>query len=183
MARGAIREPVGGTRKVSRMPDASADRTGPFWDVLSGGRPAPPAAELLGWQLSWVAPERGEIEVFFRADRRFSNPMGTIQGGFLAAMLDDTLGSALVATLAEDEVAPTLELKVSFPRPASAGRLTGRGRVLHRSGTIAFLTDELRDDTGEVVATASATARVIRPMTTLPGAHGQPAWWGGLRAP
>jgi uncharacterized protein (TIGR00369 family) len=157
------------------MPDASADRTGPFWDFLAGARPAPPAAELLGWQLSWVAPERGEIEVFFKADRRFSNPMGNIQGGFLAAMLDDTLGPALVATLADDEFAPTLELKVSFLRPACAGRLTGRGRVLHRSGTIAFLTGELRDDTGEVLATATATARVIRLTRTLPGGNGQPA--------
>ncbi len=154
------------------MTDAAAERTGPFWDFLAGARPAPPAADLLGWQLSWVAPERGEIEVFFNADRRFSNPMGNIQGGFLAAMLDDTLGPALVATLAGDEFAPTLELKVSFLRPARPGRLTGRGRVIHRGGTIAFLAGDLRDDTGQVLATASATARVVRLTRTLSGDSG-----------
>ena len=78
---------------------------------------------------------RGEIlEVTFNAHAGFANPMGNVQGGFLAAMLDDTLGPALVATLDDGEFAPTLELKVSFLRPAVPGRLTGTGRVVHRGG-------------------------------------------------
>jgi uncharacterized protein (TIGR00369 family) len=149
------------------MSQSPATRSGPFWEFLEGRRPAPPAAALLGWELSWVAPERGEIEVFFDARDEFTNPIGTIQGGFLAAMLDDTLGPALAATLPEGEFAPTLELKVSFLRPAYPGRITGTGRVLHRGGSIAFLAGELRDRAGEVLATASATARVIRPAAGL----------------
>jgi uncharacterized protein (TIGR00369 family) len=117
-------------------------REGPFWEV---------------------APERGEIEVHFSALSSFTNPMGNIQGGFLTAMLDDTLGPALVATLAPGEFAVTLELKVSFLRPARPGRLTGRGRVLHRGGSVAFLEGDLRDVSGELLAVASATARVVRP--------------------
>lgn len=144
------------------MADSSPHRGGPFWEVLAGTRPAPPAADLLGWELSWISPEKGEIEVFFQADGRFSNPTGNIQGGFLCAMLDDTLGPALVATLAPDEFAPTLELKVSFLRPARPGRLIGRGRVLHRGGTIAFLAGEILDEAGTILATGSATARVVR---------------------
>jgi len=137
-----------------------------FWEFLDGKRPAPPAAALLGWELSWVAPERGEIEVFFDAHGGFLNPMGNVQGGFLAAMLDDTLGPALAATLGDGEFAPTLELKVSFLRPASPGRITGTGRVVHRGGSIAFLAGELRDDTDDVLATGTATVRIIR---TSPG--------------
>jgi uncharacterized protein (TIGR00369 family) len=144
------------------MDDETGSRTGAFWDVLAGRAPAPPAATTLGWTLSRVDPERGEIEVTFEAGRAFTNPMGNVQGGFLAAMLDDTLGPALVATLPAGEFAPTLELKVSFLRPAKPGRLTGRGRVLHRGGTIAFLSGELTDDEGDVVAAATATARVVR---------------------
>jgi uncharacterized protein (TIGR00369 family) len=138
-------------------------KSGPFWDFLAGRQPAPPAAALLGWQLSWVAPERGEIEVTFDAHAGFANPMGNVQGGFLAAMLDDTLGPALVATLNDDEFAPTLELKVSFLRPAVPGRLVGTGRVVHRGGSIAFLAGELTDQQGNLLATATATARIIRP--------------------
>lgn len=67
-----------------------------------------------------------------------------------------------MATLADGEFAPTLELKVSFLRPAAPGRITGTGRVVHRGGSIAFLAGELRNEAGEVLATATATARVIR---------------------
>jgi uncharacterized protein (TIGR00369 family) len=146
---------------------ALPSKSGPFWDFLAGRRPAPPAAALLGWQLSWVAPERGEIEVTFDAHAGFANPMGNVQGGFLAAMLDDTLGPALVATLKDGEFAPTLELKVSFLRAAVPGRLIGTGRVVHRGGSIAFLSGELTDQQGDLLATATATARIIRPSQGL----------------
>jgi uncharacterized protein (TIGR00369 family) len=145
------------------MSQSPVSRSGPFWEFLEGRQPAPKAAATLGWELSWVAPERGEIEVFFDARDSFTNPMGNVQGGFLAAMLDDTLGPALVATLPDGQFAPTLELKVSFLRPAAPGRITGTGRVVHRGGSIAFLAGELRDEAGELLATATATARIIRP--------------------
>lgn len=138
-------------------------RSGPFWDFVAGRSPAPPVAATLGWKLSSIAPERGEIEVFFTAHEGFTNPIGKVQGGFLTAMLDDTMGPALVATLPDGEFAVTLELKVNFLRPAVPGRITGTGRVVHRGGSIAFLAGELRDDGGEVLATATATARIIRP--------------------
>jgi uncharacterized protein (TIGR00369 family) len=138
-------------------------RVGPFWDVLAGRVPAPPAARTLGWELVSVTPERGEIEVAFDARHGFTNPAGVVQGGFLAAMLDDTLGPALVATLPPGEWAPTLQLSVSFLRPAAPGRLTGRGRVVHRGGGVAFLAGELSDDGGRVLATATATARIVHP--------------------
>jgi uncharacterized protein (TIGR00369 family) len=147
---------------VTELP-VGEGRSGPNSQFLEGRLPAPPPAAMLGWTLSWVAPERGEIEVLFDAHEGFSNPMGNVQGGFLAAMLDDTMGPALAATLADGEHAPTLELKVSFLRPASPGRITGTGRVLHRGGSIAFLAGELRDEAGAVLATGTATVRVIRP--------------------
>jgi len=98
----------------------------------------------------------------FAARPEFMNHTGKVQGGFLAAMLDDTLGPALVATLGPEEFAPTIELKVNFLRPVSHGTLTGRGRVVHRGGSIAFLAGELLDSAGLIVATATATARIIR---------------------
>jgi acyl-coenzyme A thioesterase PaaI-like protein len=69
-------------------------RKGPFWEVLEGRRDPPAAAVLLGWRLVSVDPEAETIEVAFTATERFLNPAGDVQGGFLAAMLDDTLGPA-----------------------------------------------------------------------------------------
>ncbi len=81
---------------------------------VEGRRDPPPAAVLLGFRLVAVDPEAGTIEVAFDAGQQFLNPAGHIQGGFLAAMLDDTLGPALVATLGPGEWAPTISLNVQF---------------------------------------------------------------------
>jgi uncharacterized protein (TIGR00369 family) len=122
--------------------------------------PRPPAAGTLGWELVNVDPEQGTIEVAFQAGEQFTNPIGVIQGGFLAAMLDDTLGPALVASLPPGQFAPTLDLHVQFLRPARPGRLLGRGRVVRRGKEICFLAGELVDSEGKTVAVATSTVRI-----------------------
>lgn len=137
-------------------------RTGPFWDAVEGRVPMPPVAVLLGWTLEEIDPSAGTIVVGYEAKPEFANPMGNVQGGILAAMLDDTMGPALVATLPPGKFAPTLEMKVSFLEPARiGGRIFGHGRVVKAGGTIAFLEGELRDEGGVVLARASATARLV----------------------
>jgi uncharacterized protein (TIGR00369 family) len=140
----------------------TVEREGPFWDVMLGRKPAPPAAATLGFKLLEIDAEQGTIRVQFEGKEQFLNPMGNVQGGFLCAMLDDTLGPALVATLPKDHFAPTIELKVNFIKPAKPGVLVGTGRVVSRGGTIAFLAGELSTQTGELIATASATARIVQ---------------------
>ena len=139
------------------------DREGPFWDVMAGRAAPPPAGVLLGWELVAVDPDAGTIEMSFTATEQFLNPFGAIQGGLLAAMLDDTLGPALVATLGPGESAPTTDLHVQFLRPARPGRLVGRGRIVRKGRDVGFMAGELVDDSGEVVAVATATAQIRRP--------------------
>jgi len=140
-------------------------REGPFWELMEGRAAPPPAAALLGWEPVAIDPEAGTIEVAFTATEQFLNLAGVIQGGLLAAMLDATLGPAVIATLGPDQYAPTTDLHVQFLRPARPGRLTGRGRVVRRGKDIAFMAGELLDDSGQLVAVATATAqiRAVRP--------------------
>jgi uncharacterized protein (TIGR00369 family) len=140
----------------------TGERRGHFWDAVEGRAPMPAATTTLGWALIDADTERGEIEVSFEATEDFLNPAGTVQGGFLTAMLDDTMGPALAATLDPGQYGTTIELKVSFLRPAKPGRLVGRGRIVHRGGTIAFLAGELLDESGQVVAVGSSTTRILR---------------------
>ena len=65
------------------------------------------------------------------------------------------------ATLAPDQFQSTLQMSVSFLRPVRPGRLTGKGRIVHRDGDLASLGASLVDAGGRVIATATATARVI----------------------
>lgn len=136
------------------------EREGPFWDMLAGRLPPPPVAQLLGWKLDTIDPVEGTIRVEFEATSDFLNPIGTVQGGILAAMLDDTMGPAAAGLLDGAGFPQTLELKTSFIRPAYPGKLYAEASVRHRGRDILFLEGALFTADGELVATATATARV-----------------------
>ncbi|MEU8825246.1 PaaI family thioesterase [Streptomyces sp. NPDC048636] len=142
-------------------------RSGPFWDAAEGRAPLPRAAATLGLEFLDADLEHGTIELAFTATDDFTNPTGNVLGAFLAAMLYDTVGPALLATLEPDQFQSTLELNTHFLRPVRPGRIIGRGRVVHRAGDIAFLEATLTDRDGVAVATAGATARVI-PLDQAP---------------
>jgi uncharacterized protein (TIGR00369 family) len=118
----------------------------------------PPAATLLGWKALELKP--GHVRVRYTARPEFGNPQGAIQGGFLAAMLDDAMGPALFTLLGADQFAPTIEIKVNFLRPARPGPIIAEGRVVHRTRSLAFLEGTLATEDGELIATGTATARI-----------------------
>ena len=136
-------------------------RAGPFWDAMEGRAPQPRAAATLGLELIDADVENGTIELTFAATEDFTNPAGNVLGAFLAAMLYDTVGPALLATLEPDQFQSTLELKVHFMHPVRPGRVIGRGRVVRRDGDVAFLEASLHDSEGQTIAAATATAEVI----------------------
>lgn len=118
-----------------------------------------PSEEHLGWRLLEVEVGRMKAEFFGRAE--FVNPVGGVQGGFLAAMLDDVLGGAAFSAAEAGQNAVTLEIKVTFLRSGKPGKFVGEGRVVHRTKGVAFAEGELRDASGELVATGSATLRYV----------------------
>ena len=138
------------------------DREAFFWQVQDGRLPPPRVAATLGMVITKVSAEDGVVEADFEGKPEFTNPVGNVQGGILAAMLDDTMGPALACQLRAGEFAPTLNLSISFLKPAKPGRLRGIGRVVRRGRDVCNLSGELYQG-DELVATATATA-LIRKM-------------------
>ena len=123
--------------------------------------PAPPAADTLGWELISEDPEAGTVEIAFHPGEAFLNPHGTVQGGFVAAMLDDTMGPALVSKTDGACVPSSIDLNVTFIRAVMPGRVIGKGRVVSQGRTIAFLEAELFDEAGNLLARATSSARIV----------------------
>ena len=136
-------------------------------ESIFDGLPMPPVAKTLGWTLRAIDAEAGTIEIGFVAGEDFTNPTGAVQGGFVAAMLDDTMGPAVFAMGKGEIFAPTLDLNVSFIRPARPGTFVGKGRVVSLGKSIAFLEGELYDSEGNLIARATATARVMAAAAVL----------------
>lgn len=137
------------------------DRSGIFWDAMEGRLPLPPISAMLGFKLLSFEPEQGTMEAEFLAVNDFVNARGSVQGGIITAMLDDAMAYAGTAYLEGLHMLPTLEIKTSFIRPASAGRLFGTGKVVRRGRDFIFLEGLLKDQDAQLIATASATARIV----------------------
>lgn len=125
---------------------------------FQGARSRPPASETLGFEMVRIDQAALEIEVAFTALPAFCNPMGQVQGGFLMAMLDETMSVAGVVASNMTAFMPTLEQKTSFLRPAFPGRLTCVARVVKWGRSIAFSEASLFDAQGRLLARSTATA-------------------------
>jgi uncharacterized protein (TIGR00369 family) len=123
--------------------------------------PPPPCATLLGWTLLGYDAQAGTIRVGFDGRAEFANPAGFVQGGMLAAMLDDTMGAAVFASTGGRLYTVTIGMNLSFLAPARPGRLTGEGRILQLGRTVAFMEGALSDAAGSVLARATAHARLV----------------------
>ncbi len=125
----------------------------------------PPAARTLGFE--FISSSEESIEVAFQASQDFTTPFGDVLGGFLAAMLYDTVGPAVLSTLGDGEFIKTLDLSTFFLRPARPGRLIGRGRILNRTDEIVVVEASLADQ-DTTVATATATIVIVSIDTADP---------------
>ena len=121
----------------------------------------PPISKLLGWRLLELKPEEGLIKIGFEAKREFCNPSGFIQGGMLAAMLDDTMGPAAFIMSNGKQYTPTISMNVNFISPGKVGSFVCEAKVVQMGKTIVFVEGRLMDGAGTLVATATSNSRLV----------------------
>src|SRR6478672_2524286 len=121
----------------------------------------PPSAKLLGWHLLDARPGEGWLKVGFDGKREFCNPAGFVQGGILTAMLDDTMGPAVLVMSEGRLYTTTISLTVNFMAPAKPGPIIAEATVTQLGRTIAFVEARLTAEDGTLLATASASERLL----------------------
>ncbi|MHC2537281.1 uncharacterized protein (TIGR00369 family) [Bradyrhizobium diazoefficiens] len=120
----------------------------------------PPGAQLLGRE--WLGfDESGHALIRFQAQPAFTNRHGTIQGGFLAAMLDSATGICALAALSPDQTVITRSLDTRFVKPATVGPITARARVIERTERDMVVQADLVDAEDITVADATARLRIL----------------------
>ena len=128
--------------------------------ALEGMTP-PPAAKLLGWRLLDARPSEGWLKVGFDGKREFCNPAGFVQGGILTAMLDDTMGPAVLVMSEGKFYTTTISLTVNFMAPAKPGPIIAEATVTQLGKTVAFMEGKLTAEDGTLLATATTVARLL----------------------
>jgi uncharacterized protein (TIGR00369 family) len=127
----------------------------------------PPSAQLLGWHMLDARPAEGWLKVGFDGKRDFCNPAGFVQGGILTAMLDDTMGPAVMVMTEGKFYTTTISLTVNFMASARPGPIIAEARVTHLGKTIAFMEGKLTAEDGTLLATATTTARLLEAARAL----------------
>ena len=121
----------------------------------------PPNCELTLGMTCVDKSEPGRTLWRMRADERFANPAGIIQGGFIGAMADSAMGAAAItfAQAAGRKVtASNVEMKTSFLAAARVGSvLDCTATVISGGARVAFAEAEVVDDDGRTIARASST--------------------------
>ncbi len=124
-----------------------------------------PFVAALGLEL--VSIGDGEAELRLSLRETHFNSFRVAHGGVSMTMLDVAMAHA-ARSINRDrpDFGPgvvTIEMKTSFMRPGE-GTLRARGRLLHRTATLAFCEGEIVDDAGQRLAHATGTFKYLRAL-------------------
>ena len=119
----------------------------------------PPTADLLGQEILEIDVEKGWVRMKFQPRAECCNPMGTVQGGIVVAMLDDAAAFAAIIKAGTRIGVPTIELKASFFAPVPSGvPVYVEGRCIKLGKRIAFMEADMTDAAGKLLARLSTSA-------------------------
>jgi acyl-coenzyme A thioesterase PaaI-like protein len=120
----------------------------------------PPVFEIMAGEFVGFDLETGQLTTRFPVLGRYRNPYGTMQGGMVAAAVDNTLGP-LSMLVAPPNVTRRLEMKYSRPVTLDLETITVHGKLLGRKGRHLQFSADVRDPDGNLLARARAVHWII----------------------
>jgi len=129
--------------------------------IMQGSLPAPPIQQTLDFRL--IKVDRG-FTMFAGTPRHdFYNPLDSVHGGYIAALLDSCMSCAVHSTLEVGYSYATLEVKINYIRPilAGTGEVRAEGRVISSGRRIGTAEGRLVDAAGKVYAHGTTTCLIF----------------------
>jgi uncharacterized protein (TIGR00369 family) len=123
-----------------------------------------PFVHHLGFEL--LLFEGGNSAIGYEPQAEHLNSFGVTHGGACMTLLDVAMATAARSVQQEMGVV-TIEMKTSFMQPAR-GKLSGKGRLMHRTATMAFTEATIFDSEGRACAHATGTFKYVKRLPTGP---------------
>jgi uncharacterized protein (TIGR00369 family) len=114
-----------------------------------------PYARLLGIQLEKLALGEATLTLAIRPE--LGQNHGVVHGGAIASLIDTATAFAILTLLENEERVTTVDLTISYLRPAITGTLTATARVLRHGRRLFAVSAEVADTSGTLLATALST--------------------------
>lgn len=135
--------------------------------MIDGDLPAPPSSKTaLMWPVE-ITDDGVVFEGHPSAD--FLNPMGTVHGGWIAALLDSAMGCTVHATMKPGEIYTTLDLNTTYVRPVfpNSGPLRCEATLLHRGRSTASASGRIFDENRKLIAHGTTNCVIMKAETAL----------------
>lgn len=149
-------DPIQGALEAKRM--AGLD----YFQAMSDGRlPFPPLLHTLDFKVDKI--EKGVAVFSFQPQEFHYNPIGTVHGGVISAILDSAMGCSIHSLLGAGTVYTTLELKVNFLKAITikSGELRAVGKVIHSGSRTALVEAQLIDQNDIIYAHGVSTCMIM----------------------
>ncbi len=114
--------------------------------------------------------EEGYAAISYMIRKEMTNPLGTIQGGVMAALIDDTMGLAFY-TLFQQNMYTTTNLNVNFLFGAKEGeKVIVKANTVRIGKKIANIECKVYNEKGGIITTATSNLVVtsVKVESTLP---------------
>ncbi len=105
--------------------------------------------------------EAGRAVIEFTCAPAMCHSGGVAQGGFVTGWIDAAMAHACIARYTTEFWIATLEVKVSFFRPATPGLVIAEGWIERAGKQTVFTEGRLLDGDGKVLAKANSTIRLV----------------------
>jgi uncharacterized protein (TIGR00369 family) len=116
-----------------------------------------PFVEMLGFEMVFF--DDGQSEIRYTPEAEHMNSFNVTHGGAIMTLLDVSMATA-ARSVDKALGVVTVEMKTSFMQPAR-GNLTAKGRLMHRSKSMAFTESTLFDEAGSACAHATGTFKYV----------------------
>lgn len=120
----------------------------------------PPAFLEMGGEFVSLDPKTETAEVRFPVQERYENPLGYMQGGFLAAAVDNTIGP-LSFLVAPPSVTKTMTMTYHKPVSAEMSHIIVRAQKESLDGRKLWLTAQVFDANETLLADCRALQIVL----------------------
>jgi uncharacterized protein (TIGR00369 family) len=121
-----------------------------------------PFVQLLGFELMLF--EDGLSQINYDPKLEHLNSFNVVHGGAAMTLLDVTMAVAARSVSPEMGVV-TIEMKTSFMR-AAKGPLVAKGKLIHRTATMAFTEASIFDAEGNICSHATGTFKYVKRLLT-----------------
>ncbi len=116
--------------------------------------------ESLGFVRDVSSGDPARAVLHYRATMAMCHSGGVVQGGFVTGWIDAAMAHAVLSATNRTRTPLSLEIKISFLKPASPGLVIAEGWIEQMGHKTAFLEGRLLNEAGEVLAKGSSTAKL-----------------------